>query len=141
MNNQLTINEASEVVKESVGDVFSRDAVLSLLSRIKVQESVNVDLFRQLILDQKRTIQDEISGVIENNWNELVDYDEVELSLDCNQITLDAVGMCNTEYVFRNLAENIVDMLTAEVDELEASLNAISISKPVYDEEQGPVCE
>ena len=78
MENQLTIEQAAELVKSSIGDVFSRGAVLSLLDRLKVSEDKNLDVMRTLIVDHKRVIRDEAYAMIENNWDELVDYDEVE---------------------------------------------------------------
>ena len=122
MENQLTIEQAAELVKSSIGDVFSREVVLSLLGRLKVSEDKNLDVMRTLIVDHKRVIRDEAYAMIENNWEELVDYDEVELRLEGrNEILIDSVGMRSADRIFRDLADNIVDLLLEGVNELEES--------------------
>ena len=142
MENQLTIEQAAELVKSSIGDVFSREAVLSLLDRLKVSEDKNLDVMRTLIVDHKRVIRDEAYAMIENNWDELVDYDEVELRLEANnEIVIDSVGMNGADRIFRDLADNIVDLLLEGVNELEeletleTSLDEMSNSNTESDEQ------
>lgn len=138
----MTIEQAAELVKSSIGDVFSRDAVLSLLDRLKVSEDKNLDVMRTLIVDHKRVIRDEAYAMIENNWDELVDFSEVEFRIEGhNEIVLQQISMCKADRIFRDLADNIVDMLLEGVNELEefetmeASLNEMSNSNTESDEQ------
>jgi hypothetical protein len=80
--------------------------------------------------------------MIENNWDELVDYSEVEFRIEGhNEIVLQQVSMSGADRIFRDLADNIVDMLLEGVNELEefetmeASLNEMSNSNTESDEQ------
>jgi hypothetical protein len=143
--NQLTIEKAREMVEISVGDVFSREAVLSLLDRIKVQEGVDMDAVQRMIHNCKIEMQSEIESTIENSFGDLVDYEDAEFRIEGhNEIVLDNVGFNSSGYVFNDITTNVINILLDECDKLKRSLakkEEETTTTNNENNEQSEVCE
>jgi hypothetical protein len=148
--NQLTIEKAREMVEISVGDVFSREAVLSLLARIKVQEGVDMDDVQKMIHGCKAEMRDEIESSIKDGFNDLVDYDDTEFRIEGhNEIVLDNVGFNSSGYVFNDVTTNVMNILLDACDKLKRQKEQLNDLEDQMEEmsnsntesnEQGEVC-
>lgn len=130
--NHLTIEQAAELVKSSVGDVFSREAVLSILDRIKTPENVDMLSVKRMVLCRKGDIQNRILRHIESGFDELVDYESAEFRIEgSNEIVLDSVCANDGHQFSNDLAENIVDIIFDGCYNLEST---VLIPKTTSDE-------
>lgn len=133
--NHLTIEQAVELVKSSTGDVFSRDVVLSLLERINVQEKSNMGILRDILKNNRVSIEEYIETAIEDNWSDLVDYDDYELSLNGREIELYEVSKNRYSNVGRNCSFSIVDHLNECLDQVEAEDNVLAERDALVEQE------
>lgn len=123
---KVTIEQAAELVKNSVGDVFSRDAVLGLLDRLIIPEkaseevATNIAPLIKFLESREELVKTEIGDAIENYWDEMYNIDELECTTSGNTIEVTSVGIAGynqTNYVYKHAAQNVISSIVGALED------------------------
>jgi len=116
---KMTIEQTVAAVKNAPGSMYTREDVISLLSRIETTTAKGITMDRQTTKDLCEAILEAVKDNARNlDSSEVCDLGTAEFSLNYNELSLDSVDI-DTDSIAENVVNGIYDVIETFFEELE----------------------
>lgn len=129
---KMTIEQTVAAVKNAPGSMYTREDVISLLSRIETTTTKGITMDRQTTKDLCEAILEAVKDNARNlDAGDVCDLGTAEFSLNYNEVQLDSVDI-DTD----SIAENVVNGIYDVIEEFFENLEEESVEEEVTEDSE-----